>query len=219
MDKMDIPRERTCAAANLRRNFRFVHSFLQCTGNNRAVKRKVSTPESTRLFLGANVVDVKYSIEVWRDKHRCASRTPQYRPGVRKYTSIQVHFRAFTRGDSRHGVCSWVYSWLFSLSLSLSLLFGKDVVTAVARCNDSGSLRKLPITLFYCMQVTERISRSGVLHDLPRKGRERERQTKRERERERGRGRQSAFAKGRNGKKEERGTKRAENESKRADGG
>lgn len=45
----------------------------------------------------------------------------------------------------------------------------RTVVTAVARCNDSGSLRKLPITLVYCMQVTERISRSGVVHDLPEK--------------------------------------------------
>lgn len=131
---------------------------------------------SPRLFPKANVVPffvgVKYSIEVWRDKHRC---TRQYRLGICEYTSIQVHFRAFTRGDSRHGVPAGLFLTLIEPSLSLSLfLFGKDVVTAVARCNDSGSLRKLPITLFYCMQVTERISQSGVLHDLPKKGSEKE---------------------------------------------
>lgn len=38
------------------------------------------------------------------------------------------------------------------LPLSLSV---RTVVTAVARCNDSGSVRKVAITLFYCMQVTE----------------------------------------------------------------
>lgn len=66
----------------------------------------------------------------------------------------KVHFLRFSQGDSRH---SWVRSLIeprpSSPSPSLSLV--RIVVTAVARCNDSGSLRKLPITLFYCMQVTE----------------------------------------------------------------
>lgn len=107
MDKTDFLEKPSCTATNLRRNSSFVSYFYNVLGSKRVAKRKVSASESARLFLGANVVDVKYSIEVWRDKHRWAS---QYRHGVCKYTSIQVHFRAFTRGDSRYGVCSWVYS-------------------------------------------------------------------------------------------------------------
>lgn len=77
---------------------------------------------SPRLFPKANVVPffvgVKYSIEVWRDKHRC---TRQYRLGICEYTSIQVHFRAFTRGDSRHGVPAGLFLTLIEpLSLSFS---------------------------------------------------------------------------------------------------
>lgn len=64
-----------------------------------------------------------------------------------------------------------------------------------------GSLRKLPITLFYCMQVTERISRSGVQHSSLRgRGTRRGRSGLLSRKPEKDRG----------------STERAENESKRA---